>query len=157
MTDLLQALVAITTVVDGILAGAVLDYVIKQLPARGQIGIKAYKEYFLASDLGYGRFWYIPLGLSAYALNVGVLLVAYSQKAGGFLLSDFAIAAACSLLHAFGTSQAVPAGMAFTRTKTDDDSVLRHAFDRFARWVVFRGIIGVPLFVAMLMGLMVVS
>ena len=157
MTELLQALTATSTVVDGILAGAVLDYVIKQLPARKRIGIKAYKEYFLASDLGNGRFWYIPLGLSAYALNVSVLVVAYSQKAGGSLISALTIAAVCSLLHAFGTSQAVPAGLAFTRTQTEDDSVLSHAFDRFARWVAFRGIVGVPMFVAMLIGVMLIS
>lgn len=157
MTGTLPALVAITTVIDGILAGAVLDYVIKQLPARKRIGIKAYKEYFLASDLGNGRFWYIPLGLSAYALNVGVLIVAYSQKAGGFLISALTIAAVCSLMHAFGTSRAVPAGLAFMRVKSEDDSVLNHAFDRFARWVVLRGIFGVPMFVAMLIGLAVIS
>ncbi|MFI5421319.1 MAG: hypothetical protein ACHQ1H_10170, partial [Nitrososphaerales archaeon] len=62
MNNIFLAVVTITTVVDGILAGAVLDYVIKQLPARKIIGITAYRKYFLASDLRNGRFWYIPLG-----------------------------------------------------------------------------------------------
>ncbi len=157
MTDPLLALATITTTVDALLAGAALDYTIKQLPARRRIGIRPYREYFLASDLGNGRFWYIPLGLSAYLLNPAVVVIGYLQNVGASALLPVGVAAGCALLHAFGTSQAVPAGLRFARVRGDDEAVLNGSFDGFARWVVFRGVVGAPMFVAMLLGLVALS
>lgn len=145
--------VTITTIVDALLAGAGLDYTIKQLPARRLIGIATYGKYFLASDLANGRFWYIPLGLSAYVLNVLVAISAHYQNIRGSAMSMFFIAAGFALIHAFGTSQAVPAGLSFVKIKDTDEAILDKSFDKFARWVVVRGIVGAPMFVAMLFGL----
>lgn len=148
---------AIATFVDAMLMGAVLDYVIKQLPVRKKIGIIQYRAYFVASDLGNGRFWYIPLGLSAYALNVSVAVVAYYENGlvSGTIL--FFIAAACALVHAFGTSRAIPAGLRFLRIKDNDEAKLDLAFTKFARWVVFRGAIGIPMFIFVLLGLILIA
>ena len=154
---MLLTLVTITVVVDAILAGAVLDYSIKQLPARKIIGIVAYRKYFAASDLANGRFWYIPLGLSAYALNVVIAISSYFQSSFSSSTMWFAVAAGCALVHAFGTSQAVPAGLRFLKVKGDDEVILNKLFDKFARWVVFRGIFGLPMLVAMLLGLIMIS
>ncbi len=157
LSALLLVLVTITTIVDAILAGAVLDYSIKQLPARRIIGIVAYKKYFAASDFGNGRFWYIPLGISAYVLNVIVAILSYVQNGFGSSTTLFSVGAACALVHAFGTSQAVPAGLRFLRIKDEDEAMLNSSFDRFARWVIFRGVFGAPMFVAMLLGLIMIS
>ncbi|MDA4111990.1 MAG: hypothetical protein OK439_05585 [Thaumarchaeota archaeon] len=155
MNDFFLWIATITTIVDAILAGSVLDYAIKQLPARKIIGMIAYRKYFLASDLANGRFWYVPLGLSAYVLNVTVALLAYFQNGITSSTILFIIAAGFALIHAFGTSQAVPAGMRFLKVKDDNETTLNKSFDKFARWVVFRGIVGAPMFVAMLLGLIV--
>ncbi len=153
--DYFLFLLTITTIVDAMLMGAVLDYSIKQLPARKKIGIKNYRAYFIASDFGNGRFWYIPLGLSAYFLNIAVAVAGYYLD--GLVVSSilFFIAGACALIHAFGTSQAVPAGLGFLKTKDDDEEKLERSFDRFAKWVLFRGVFGVPMFIGILLGLII--
>lgn len=158
MIDLLLVLATAATTIDALLAGAGLDYAIKQLPARKVIGIVAYGRYFKASDLANGRFWYVPLGLSAYVLSVCVAILAFSQNGMSSSTALFSFAAGCAIVHAFGTSQAVPAGLGFRRLKDDEDeAVLNKSFDRFARWVVLRAIIGAPMFVAILLGLVILS
>lgn len=152
-----MTLVTIATAIDAILAGAVLDYSIKQLPARKTIEIVAYRKYFAASDFGNGRFWYIPLGLSSYALNVIVAALAYSESGLSSSTWLFVVAAGCAVIHSFGTSQAIPAGLHFLRTQSGDEAVLNKLFDRFAMWVDLPGGVGVPVFVAMLLGLILLS
>ena len=157
MTGLLLILVGAATTIDALLMGAGLDYTIKQLPARKIIGIIAYRKYFLASDLANGRFWYIPLGLTGYVLNPIVAILAYSQNGVDSSTILFSIAATFSLVHAFGTSQAVPAGLRFRGLRDENEANLSHSFEGFARWVIFRGIVGAPMFGAMLLGLVALS
>ncbi|MDA4137325.1 MAG: hypothetical protein OK449_10065 [Thaumarchaeota archaeon] len=157
MIDLLLVLATAAAIIDGLLAGAVLDYAVKQLPARKSIGIVAYGRYFKASDFANGRFWYVPLGLSAYALNVLVAILAYSQNGMSSSTILFALAAGCAVVHAFGTSQAVPAGLGFLRLEDGTEAILNKSFDRFAKWVVVRAIFGAPMFVAVLFGLVMLS
>lgn len=156
LSDLFLSLITITTIIDALLAGAVLDYAIKQLPARKIVGIIAYRKYFLASDLANGRFWYVSLGLSAYVLNVTVAITAYFQNPTNSSTTLFSIAAACALIHAFGTSKAIPAGLRFLKVKDNDEATLNKLFDKFARWVLIRGIFGAPMFVALLLGLIMI-
>lgn len=158
MTDPFLILVTIATVVDAILAGAVLDYVIKQLPARRLIGIIAYRKFFVASDLSNGRFWYIPLGLLAYLLTFAAAILGYSRGIPTMEAIPFYVAAGCALAHAFGTSQAVPASLRVLKfVDNGDEATLNRLFDEFARWVVVRGIFGAPMFVAMLVGLIMLA
>ncbi len=123
---------------------------IKQLPARKVIGAVAYSRYFLASDLKNGRFWYIPLGLSAYALNVVSLPAAYLEGSGASTLAFTGLAAAFALVHALGTSQAAPAGLSVPKVKDGDEQALTRIFDKFARWTMVRGASGAMMFIAML-------
>lgn len=104
--------------------------------------MKAYRKYFISSDLANGRFWYVPLGFLAYVLNVAVAITSYLKKSLTLSTTLFLIAALCALIHAFGTSQAIPAGLKFLKVKDDDDRTLNTTFDRFARWVLIRGIFG---------------
>ena len=47
---------------NGLLVGASLDQVIKQLPARHRIGVVAFSDYSRAGDLGHGIAWYAASG-----------------------------------------------------------------------------------------------
>lgn len=67
-------LVAVATVVDGLLAGASLDQSIKQLPARHRIGMRAFSAYSRASDQAHGLLWYTTLGLGGAALTVATAI-----------------------------------------------------------------------------------
>ena len=65
----LRAVLAISTIVDGLLAGASVDQSVEQLPARHRIGVRAYHAYTQASRMANGRFWLIPLGVAAPTLT----------------------------------------------------------------------------------------
>jgi hypothetical protein len=54
---------------NGLLVGASLDQVIKQLPARHRIGVIAFSDYSRAGDLGRGIAWYAALGIGAALLT----------------------------------------------------------------------------------------
>jgi len=150
-------LIVVTTIIDAFLVGSGLDYIIKQLPARKRIGIVAYSKYFLASDLANGRFWYIPLGISAYIINVVSAIVGYLQGVESLTLILLSTAAICSLIHALGTSQAAPTGLSVSKVKSDDVTALTKIFDKFSKWTYVRGIVGVPMFIAMLWALVLIS
>ncbi len=157
MASALFSLFLITSIVDGFLSGAGLDCVIKQLPARKVIGVAAYSKYFLASDLKNGRFWYIPLGISAYVLNVASAAAEYFEGSSTSTLALVSVAAASALVHALGTSQAAPAGLSVRKVKSDDQQALTKIFDKFARWTQVRGVSGALMFIAMLGALATVT
>jgi hypothetical protein len=127
-------LVLASTVGNGLLAGAGLDYMIKQLPARHRIGIVAYAQYFRASDLANGRFWYIPLGVGMYVLNIGsgiaalVMGVAYEFSIPIYAASGF------TLVHLIGTSRAAPAGLSVRKIQPDNKAELARALETFVKW-----------------------
>ncbi len=157
MASLVFALVLIATVANGLLAGAGLDYLIKQLPARHKIGIRAYAAYFRASDLSTGRFWYIPLGIGAYSVNFAAAASAYLESpAPGASIAIFA-AAALALVHLIGTTQAAPAGLSVRKIPADYEAGLNKAFEKFVRWSYPRGIVGLPMFLASLWALILLS
>src|SRR5256885_16209468 len=80
-------LLAIATVVDGLLAGASLDQSVEQLPARHRIGMRAYRAYSQASHMANGRFWLIPLGIGGAVLTFAAAIWAPTPHlpAGGAL------------------------------------------------------------------------
>jgi len=65
-----KALLA-AAVANGLLAGASLDQSIEQLPARHQIGPRAYSVYSRASHRANGRFWLVLLGIGGPLLTIG--------------------------------------------------------------------------------------
>ncbi len=142
---------------NGLLAGAGLDYIIKQLPASHRIGIVAYAQYFRASDLVNGRFWYIPLGTGMYLLNiVSGIVVLFENVAYSASILVY-VAAASAIVHLIGTSQAAPAGLSVRKIPHDDEAALTKTFEKFAKWSYLRGIAGVFMFVAMLWALVLMA
>jgi hypothetical protein len=156
MSGLVFAVLISATIFDGILAGAGLDQVIKQLPARRHIGVVAYSKYFMAADLANGKFWYGPLGVLAYVLTVGSAIAGYLQNVETSAMTLFFIASALALVHAFGTSQAAPTAFR-VRGAGNDETALTKIFDKFSRWTSLRGIAGVLMFIASLWALVLIS
>jgi hypothetical protein len=155
MNDLVL-LAAVTAMIDGLLAGAGLDQVIKQLPARKHIGALAYSRYFMAADLANGRFWYGALGILAYSLTVGCAVIGSLQNVELPVMALLVVSAGLALVHAFGTSQAAP--IAFQVRKANNDEVsLDELFNKFSKWTTLRGFTGFLLFVTMLLALMSVA
>src|SRR5436189_3637981 len=75
----MRMLLAIATIVDGLLAGASVDQSVEQLPARHRIGVRAYQQYSQASHMANGRFWLIPLGIGGPLLRIAAALRAASE------------------------------------------------------------------------------
>jgi hypothetical protein len=65
---------------NGLLVGASLDQVIKQLPARHRIGVIAFSDYSRAGDLGRGIAWYAALGVGAALLTVIAAVVGLAER-----------------------------------------------------------------------------
>ena len=154
MTDLLFSLVISATILDGILAGAGLDQVVKQLPARRKIGMVGYSRYFMAADLANGRFWYGTLGILAYVLTVGSAVAGYLQNVEPSAMTLLSIAATMALIHAFGTGRAAPTAFK-VRDVGNDESTLTKIFDQFSKWTSLRGVAGVLMFLTSLWALVI--
>jgi hypothetical protein len=155
MSSIVFAVLISATIFDGVLAGAGLDQVIKQLPARRQIGVVAYSKYFMAADLANGRFWYGPLGVLAYVLTVGSAIAVYFQNVESSAMTLLFVAAAIALIHAFGTSQAAPTAFR-VRGAENDETALAKIFNKFSKWTSLRGIAGVLMFIASLWALVLI-
>ena len=156
MNSLVFVVIIIATIIDGNLAGAGLDQVIKQLPARKQIGVVAYSEYFMAADLANGRYWYGFVGISAYILTLGFAFAGYLLNVDSTTIIWLIIAAAFALVHALGTSQAAPTAFSVRNAINNEDS-LTEIFDKFSKWTSLRGIAGVSMFIAMVGALITIT
>jgi len=145
------ALLAIATVVDGVLAGASLDQSIKQLPARHQIGVRAFSAYSRAADLSNGVAWYASLGIGGALLTLAAaglsLLAVPAREAAPVLL-----AGGLAIAHSFTTARAAPINLS-QRTVGDDEVALRSIFSRFERWQTVRAILQVATFLLMVWAL----
>lgn len=117
--DAWVVLLAVATLVDGLLAGASLDQSIEQLPARHRIGTAAYSAYSRAAHLGRGRFWLIPLGLGGAALTIaaGVWGLTFGLSADGAL--PLAAGIALAVAHTVSTAVAAPLNASQWRPGTD--------------------------------------
>jgi hypothetical protein len=154
---LVVVLVLISTLGNGLLAGAGMDYMIKQLPARHTIGIIAYAKYFKASDLANGRFWYIPLGISMYIFNIGTAVATAFTNEGQLVSLLIYVASLFAIIHLVGTTRAAPKGLSVRQIPPDDALRLTRVFDKFSRWSYVRGVAGVFMFGAMLCAIMVIT
>ncbi len=68
--NLIIALLAIATAVNGLLAGLNVDTALVKLPARRRIGVEAYATFARGNDLGNGLVVYPLLGVGAALLAV---------------------------------------------------------------------------------------
>jgi hypothetical protein len=135
--DVWFVLLAISTVVSGLLAGASLDQSIEQLPARHRIGVRAYRAYSNASHMANGRFWLIPLGILGPLLAVLAALWAVALGLPGDRALPVNLAGGLGIAHAISTVIAARINLAIAPWAAEadafDDTALASIFDRFER------------------------
>lgn len=137
MRDLLVAAV----VANAVLVGAAGDQVIKQLPARHQIGVTAYSYYSQAADLSNGVAWYATLGIGAALLTVLVAVVGLRASAHRAVLAvPLVTAVVCTVAHSAVTAVAAPLNFS-QRDVGRDIAELTAIFDRFEQLTILRAIL----------------
>jgi hypothetical protein len=122
---------------NGLLVGASLDQVIKQLPARHRIGVIAFSDYSKAGDLGRGIAWYAALGIGAALLTVLAALVGLTERPGTPSETASWLALVLTVAHSFTTVRAAPLNFS-QRAAAGDPARLAAIFDRFQRWSTAR-------------------
>jgi hypothetical protein len=122
---------------NGLLVGASLDQVIKQLPARHRIGVVAFSDYSRAGDLGRGIAWYAALGVGAALLTVIAAVVGLAGRPGTPASGALWLSLALTVAHSFTTLRAAPLNFS-QRAAAGDPARLAAIFDRFARWSTAR-------------------
>jgi hypothetical protein len=122
---------------NGLLVGASLDQVIKQLPARHRIGVLAFSDYSKAGDLGRGIAWYAALGIGAALLTVIAAVVGLADPPGTAAAAALWLALGLTVAHSFTTVRAAPLNFS-QRAAAGDAARLAAIFDRFARWSTAR-------------------
>jgi hypothetical protein len=118
---------------NGLLAGASLDQVVKQLPARHRIGVVAFSEYSKAGDLGNGIAWYATLGIGAALLTVVTAVAGLTDRPDPATSAALWLALVLTVAHSFTTVRAAPANFS-QRAAAGDPVRLQAIFDRFERW-----------------------
>jgi hypothetical protein len=133
-----RRLLLTAVVANALLVGAAADQVIKQLPARHQIGVAAFSDYSQAADLSNGVAWYATLGIGAALLTVMAAVVGLRTRAYRAVLAAPLMAAlACTLAHSAMTAVAAPLNFS-QRSAGGDLAELAAIFDRFEQLTVLR-------------------
>jgi hypothetical protein len=122
---------------NGLLVGASLDQVIKQLPARHRIGVLAFSDYSKAGDLGRGIAWYAALGIGAALLTILAALVGLADEPGTPAAAALWLALVLTVAHSATTLRAAPLNFS-QRAAAGDPARLAAIFDRFERWSTAR-------------------
>lgn len=122
---------------NGLLVGASLDQVIKQLPARHRIGVLAFSDYSTAGDLGRGIAWYAALGIGAALLTVTAAVVGLADPPSPPASAALWLALGLTVAHSLTTLRAAPLNLS-QRTAAGDPVRLAAIFDRFERWSTAR-------------------
>src|SRR5919201_1882198 len=99
----MRALLALTTAIDGLLAGASVDQSVEQLPSRHRIGVQAYRVYSQSSHMANGRFWLIPLGIGGPILRTIAACRASSNGVSARRAFPVHVAAGLGIAHALST------------------------------------------------------
>lgn len=119
-------------IANGLLVGASLDQVVKQLPARHRIGVVAFSDYSKAGDLGHGIAWYAALGIGAALLTIIAALVGLTDEPDT-QSSALWLALLLTVAHSLTTARAAPLNFS-QRAAAGDPARLEAIFDRFERW-----------------------
>ena len=135
--NLIIALLAIATAVNGLLAGLNVDTALVKLPARRRIGVEAYATFARGNDLGNGLVVYPLLGVGAALLTVLATVVTYIERSPMEVLLLLSLASLLSILHTFATTRAAPV-MLSIKDIPDDEALLTAKLDRFTRWHTVR-------------------
>jgi hypothetical protein len=147
-------LIFLAVAFDGIVAGASLDQVIKQLPARHEIGPKAFSAYSQAADLSNGIIWYATIGKGSALFTVAAAISIFRQRSYSHYSIPIYIAAVLSVAHCVVTAYAAPTNFQQLEV-SDDEQALIQVFDHFEQLSLARAVLQVTAFGAMLLGLYV--
>ncbi|GEM_PF-4489232 len=132
----MQTLLTIATILNALIAGAALDKAVIGLPARRKIGVHAFANYFRATDLGPGRFWYPVFGLGGPLLTIASTMMAFVRGVASLLLLA---AAFFALLHIIATANAAPNGLKLKNSSLSEESIYS-ILKRFSAWNAVRAI-----------------
>jgi hypothetical protein len=147
-------LLALAAAVDGVLAGASLDQVLKQLPARHRLGVRAFSAYSRAADLANGVVWYAALGIGGAVLTLVAAgwALALALPPGQSL--PVLLAGGLAIAHSLTTARAAPINWSQRAAAAMDDEVaLAAIFRRFARWSAVRASLQLATFLVMVWAL----
>jgi hypothetical protein len=108
MAPALLAVVLAAIACQSILAGAALDQVIVQLPARQKVGTSAYAAYMLATDAANGRVLYPIVGVLSNATTIGAFVLALWLRAPLLESALLGVAAASGVAAFLVTRRAIP-------------------------------------------------
>jgi hypothetical protein len=122
---------------NGLLVGASLDQVIKQLPTRHRIGVLAFSNYSQAGDLGRGIAWYAALGIGTALLTVIAAVVGLADPPSTAAAAALWLALGLTVAHSLTTLRAAPLNFS-QRAAAGDAARLAAIFDRFERWSTAR-------------------
>ena len=142
-------LLAIATVLTGLLAGISLDKWVVQLPARHQIGIRPFAAFSRANDLGNGLVLYPVLGVGAALVTIAAALIANSPRLTGTPAWAVDSSAVLAVLHSLVTTRAAPQILRL-RDPGTDQAAMAAALDRFAAWHAARAILQLLNFLTLL-------
>ena len=150
--DLTLVLIALATVVNGLLAGGSLDKALVQLPARKRMGIVGFAAFSRANDLGNGLVVYPVAGILAALSTLAAAISAYFQGAAPEQAWPLYVAALLAVLHSFTTARAAP-NMLSLRNAGDDGALLTKTLERFTAWHNVRAVLQVLNFVMLVWAL----
>ena len=153
--NLIIALLALATAVNGLLAGLNVDTALVKLPARRRMGVVAYATFARGNDLGNGLVVYPLLGVGAALLTVLATALAFVERSPMEVLLLLSLASLLSILHTFATTRAAPVMLSLKDTP-DDEALLTAKLDRFARWHTVRATFQVLAFFVLVWALAIV-
>lgn len=140
----LTLLLSIATVaLVGPLAGMSLDQLIKQLPARRNIGNSAYSAYMRAADLQNGVFLYALFGVGAALAAIAAAISGHVSNIDDGVRLPLDISALFAILHSATTAVAAPTAFSQQKLALTDEAGLARVLTRFERWHRMRTVLQV--------------
>ncbi len=131
MNSALFVVVVISVAAHVVLAGAGVDRVLVEMPARKKIGALAFAHYLRAKDLGNGRVVYPLAGILGWVSALVALGVAVITRTSQEVLIALAVAAASAIAGIALTTQAAPTMFQIGRSP-DREEAVGPLIERFA-------------------------
>src|SRR5215471_4925356 len=152
-SDVLAVLLIAAALVNGLIAGASLDRLVVQLPARRKIGVPAYSAYSIAHELkGVGLIWYPVLGIGSALLTIVAAVVAAASGIALLNGSPIYLAALAAVMHSVVTARAAPLNFR-QRSAQGDEAELARIIDSFEKWHAVRAVLQLAGFVGTVVAL----
>lgn len=149
-------LLALTVVVQGLIAGTSFDVALVKLPTRNRIGSVAYASFARGNDLGNGLVVYPAFGVLAVLLVLATTISTYFTNPSPAVMLPLLLAIAGTIAHSVFTAKAAPIMLSLRQT-SDEEAVLKAKLDRFAFWHGLRAAFQISTFVVLLWALVEAS